>query len=85
MMMMAQKKAGGHTKNAGKKSVGKRRGIKVFGGQRVNSGQIIVRQLGTKFHSGYQTGLGSDFTLYARASGKVQFNQRGGKKVISVV
>ena len=61
---MAHKKAGGSTKN-GRDSESKRLGVKVYGGQQINSGSIIVRQRGTKFHPGNNVGMGKDHTLFA--------------------
>ena len=81
---MAHKKAGGSTKN-GRDSVGQRRGVKRFGGQRVSAGNILVRQLGTKIHPGLNVGMGRDYTLYALIDGKVVYETRGrNKKVVSV-
>ncbi len=76
---MAHKKAGGSTRN-GRDSESKRLGLKKFGGENVQAGNIIVRQRGTKFHAGLNTGLGHDHTIFATAEGKVEFNQRGPKK-----
>jgi large subunit ribosomal protein L27 len=83
---MAHKKAGGSTRN-GRDSESKRLGVKIFGGQEVAAGSIIVRQRGTKYHPGDNVGLGRDHTLFAKASGKVQFATRGPKKrqFVSVV
>lgn len=64
---------------------GKRRGVKKFGDQEVKNGNIIVRQLGSKFHPGENVGMGRDFTLYALRDGVVNFYQRYGKKYISVI
>ncbi|MDC0517132.1 50S ribosomal protein L27 [Porticoccaceae bacterium] len=75
---MAHKKAGGSTRN-GRDSESKRLGVKVFGGQTINSGSIIVRQRGTKFHPGNNVGIGKDHTLFATAEGVVQFVQKGPK------
>ena len=75
---MAHKKAGGSTRN-GRDSESKRLGVKVFGGQAINSGSIIVRQRGTKFHPGNNVGIGKDHTLFATAEGVVQFVQKGPK------
>jgi len=75
---MAHKKAGGSTRN-GRDSESKRLGVKVFGGQAMNSGSIIVRQRGTKFHPGNNVGIGKDHTLFATAEGVVQFVQKGPK------
>ncbi|MCY4041280.1 MAG: 50S ribosomal protein L27 [Gammaproteobacteria bacterium] len=83
---MAHKKAGGKTKN-GRDSESKRLGIKRFGGQRVNAGEILVRQRGTKFHAGDDVGMGRDHTLFAKASGLVQFAVRGPhrRRTVSIV
>ena len=75
---MAHKKAGGSTRN-GRDSESKRLGVKVFGGQTINSGSIIVRQRGTKFHPGNNVGIGKDHTLFATSEGVVQFVQKGPK------
>lgn len=69
---MATKKAGGSTKN-GRDSNPKYRGIKVYGGETVKAGGIIVRQVGTKIHPGRNVGIGKDFTLFALAPGVVKF------------
>ena len=73
---MAHKKAGGSSRN-GRDSQAKRLGVKVFGGERVNAGQIIVRQRGTRVHPGENVGMGRDHTLYARIAGQVQYRVRG--------
>ena len=73
---MAHKKAGGSTRN-GRDSQSKRLGVKVYGGQAINAGSIIIRQRGTKFHPGINVGIGKDHTLFAKATGKVQFVQKG--------
>ena len=73
---MAHKKAGGSSRN-GRDSQAKRLGVKVFGGERVNAGQILVRQRGTRVHAGANVGIGRDHTLYARVSGQVQYAIRG--------
>ena len=82
---MAHKKAGGSTRN-GRDSESKRLGIKVYGGQAVKAGNIIVRQRGTKFHDGVNVGCGRDHTLFATADGKVKFEAKGPKnrKYVSV-
>ncbi len=72
---MAQKKAGGSTKN-GRDSCGKRLGVKVFGGEKTMPGCIIVRQRGTKFYPGSGMGIGKDHTLYALIEGTVQFSRK---------
>jgi large subunit ribosomal protein L27 len=71
---MAHKKAGGSTGN-GRDSEGKRLGVKKFGGELVKSGNILVRQRGTKFHPGRNVGLGRDFTLFALVDGTVRFER----------
>ena len=76
---MAHKKGAGSSKN-GRDSKSKRLGVKIFGGQAIIAGNIIVRQRGTKWHAGTNVGLGHDHTLFAIAEGKVEFNQRGPKK-----
>lgn len=83
---MAHKKAGGSTRN-GRDSESKRLGVKVFGGQQISAGGIIVRQRGTKFHAGNNVGLGKDHTLFATADGVVQFVTRGpaNRKFVDVV
>jgi large subunit ribosomal protein L27 len=83
---MAQKKGGGSTRN-GRDSQAKRLGVKVFGGQAVTGGEIIVRQRGTKFHAGLGVGMGVDHTLFAKAAGKVHFAIEGAKQrhVVNVV
>ena len=73
---MAHKKAGGSTRN-GRDSESKRLGVKVFGGQQINAGSIIVRQRGTKLHAGENVGMGKDHTLFAKADGVVEFVQKG--------
>lgn len=73
---MAQKKGGGSTRN-GRDSQPKMLGVKVYGGQQVSAGSIIVRQRGTKFHAGTNVGMGRDHTLYARVDGKVSFDVKG--------
>lgn len=82
---MAHKKAGGSTAN-GRDSNPKMRGVKKFGGENVITGNIIVRQCGTKFHPGTNVGMGSDFTLFALADGKVRFrNYTRTKQIVEVV
>lgn len=78
-----------HTKSQGsvktnKDSISKRRGVKVFGGQNVIPGNIIVRQKGTRFFPGDGTGMGNDFTIFATAKGNVAFKKKLGKKVVFV-
>ncbi|XBS70449.1 50S ribosomal protein L27 [Acerihabitans sp. KWT182] len=83
---MAHKKAGGSTRN-GRDSESKRLGVKRFGGEEVLAGSIIVRQRGTKFHPGTNVGCGKDHTLFALATGKIQFEVKGPKnrKYVSIV
>ncbi len=83
---MAHKKAGGSTRN-GRDSESKRLGVKLFGGQAVAPGNIIVRQRGTRFHPGVNVGCGKDHTLFAKAEGVVQFSVKGPKqrKYVNVV
>ena len=83
---MAHKKAGGSTRN-GRDSETKRLGVKLFGGQAVKAGNILVRQRGTKFHAGYGVGLGKDHTLFAKVDGVVKFETKGafGRKYVSIV
>ena len=73
---MAHKKAGGSTRN-GRDSNSQRRGVKRFGGERVRAGNILVRQLGNKFHPGANVGQGNDYTLYALVDGVVSFDRKG--------
>lgn len=81
---MAHKKAGGSTRN-GRDSEAKRLGVKRFGGESVLAGSIIVRQRGTKFHPGYNVGMGKDYTIYATIEGRVKFERKGrDKRQISV-
>jgi large subunit ribosomal protein L27 len=82
---MAHKKAAGSTRN-GRESQSKRLGVKIFGGQEVLAGNIIVRQRGTKFHAGNNVGMGRDHTLFATSEGKVIFETKGPKnrKTVSV-
>jgi large subunit ribosomal protein L27 len=73
---MAQKKGGGSTRN-GRDSKPKMLGVKVFGGQAINAGSIIVRQRGTRFHAGSNVGMGRDHTLFALVDGTVSFKVKG--------
>jgi len=83
---MAHKKAGGSSRN-GRDSQAKRLGVKVFGGQGISAGAIIVRQRGTQFHAGDNVGMGRDHTLYATANGTVKFQVSGAlnRRVVNVV
>ncbi|MDH5206187.1 MAG: 50S ribosomal protein L27 [Hylemonella sp.] len=82
---MAQKKGGGSTRN-GRDSKPKMLGVKVFGGQQISAGAIIVRQRGTKFHPGVNVGLGKDHTLFALVDGQVSFATKGAlnKQTVNV-
>jgi large subunit ribosomal protein L27 len=83
---MAHKKAGGSTRN-GRDSQSKRLGVKKFGGEQVSAGNIIIRQRGTKFHPGVNVGCGRDYTLFAKADGRVEFETKGprNRKFVSIV
>jgi large subunit ribosomal protein L27 len=80
---MAHKKAGGSTKN-GRESHSKRLGVKRFGGEHVLAGNIIIRQRGTPVRAGSNVGVGTDHTLFAKVSGKVQFQRRGAEQRLYV-
>ena len=82
---MAHKKAGGSSRN-GRDSVGRRLGVKKFGGEKVVSGNILIRQRGTKWHPGTGVGMGKDHTIFAVEDGNVEFKtKRGGRTYVSVV
>lgn len=83
---MAHKKAGGSTRN-GRDSESKRLGVKMYGGQAIIPGNIIVRQRGTEFHPGKNVGIGKDHTLFAKAAGVVKFEVKGklGRRYVNVV
>ena len=83
---MAHKKAGGSSKN-GRDSESKRLGVKMFGGQSVVAGNILVRQRGTRYHAGTNVGIGRDHTLFAKADGTVKFERKGPKnrQFVSIV
>ena len=83
---MAHKKAGGSSRN-GRDSKAKRLGVKVYGGEKVNAGQILVRQRGTVVHAGANVGIGRDHTLYARVAGQVQYAVHGedSNNTVSVI
>lgn len=81
---MATKKGASSTRN-GRDSNPKFLGVKRFGGQVVNAGEILVRQRGTKFHPGRNVGVGKDHTLFALESGAVEFGNRRGRKVVDIV
>jgi large subunit ribosomal protein L27 len=83
---MAHKKAGGSSRN-GRDSEAKRLGVKVYGGEEIRAGGIIVRQRGTRLHPGVNVGIGKDHTLYALVDGQVKFDTRGpkGNTMVDVV
>jgi large subunit ribosomal protein L27 len=82
---MAHKKGQGSSRN-GRDSAGQRRGVKVYGGQQVLSGNILVRQVGTKIHPGTGVGMGRDFTIFATQDGVVKYERLGkDRKKVSVV
>ncbi len=82
---MAHKKGQGSSRN-GRDSPGQHRGVKVYGSENVQAGNILVRQLGTVVHPGPNVGMGKDFTLFALVDGKVKYTRtRGDRRVISVV
>ena len=82
---MAHKKAGGSTNN-GRDSISKGLGVKLYGGQEIRAGNIIIRQRGTRFHAGENVGCGKDHTLYAKSDGVVKFTVKGprNRKFVSV-
>lgn len=81
---MAHKKAGGSSRN-GRDSEGRRLGVKIYGGQHVLAGNIIVRQRGTKYRPGKNVGLGKDHTIYALLDGEVLYSKNGGRPEVNVV
>ena len=82
---MAHKKAGGSSRN-GRDSAGRRLGVKKYGGQTVNAGNIIIRQRGTKYATGNNVGIGKDHTIFALMDGSVLFSKgRNGKAIVNVV
>lgn len=81
---MATKKGASSTKN-GRDSNAQRLGVKRFGGQTVNAGEILVRQRGTRFHPGANVGKGGDDTLFALSAGTVEFGAKGGRKVVNII
>ncbi len=80
---MSHKKGQGSSRN-GRDSNGQRRGMKVFGGQDINAGTILVRQVGTKIHPGQNVGLGRDFTLFALKAGTVRYGISRGRTMAHV-
>jgi large subunit ribosomal protein L27 len=82
---MAHKKGQGSSRN-GRDSPGQRRGVKVYGSEKVQAGRILVRQVGTLIHPGPNVGMGKDFTLFALIEGKVRYTKtRGDRRVVSIV
>ena len=81
---MAHKKAGGSTRN-GRDSNGQRRGVKIYGGQKVVAGNILVRQLGTRIYPGTNVGMGKDYTLFSLIDGVTTYERQGrNRKKVSV-
>tara|TARA_B100001750_G_scaffold149629_1_gene119791 strand:+ start:350 stop:598 length:249 start_codon:yes stop_codon:yes gene_type:complete len=81
---MSKTKAGGSTRN-GRDSESKRLGTKVYDGQFVNAGSIVVRQRGTKIHPGLNVAKGGDDTLFAKIDGKIIFSSKNGRKLVNVI
>lgn len=81
---MAHKKGGSTTKK-NRDSISKRLGVKVYGGENVSPGNIIVRQKGNKFYPGSGTKQGNDFTIFSTASGKVLFEKKRSKQIVNVI
>ena len=81
---MAHKKGASSSRN-GRDSNAQRLGVKRFGGQEVNAGEILIRQRGTKFHPGVNVGRGGDDTLFALAAGAVEFGEKRGRKTVNIV
>ena len=81
---MAHKKGASSSRN-GRDSNAQRLGVKRFGGQLVNAGEILIRQRGTKFHPGAHVGRGGDDTLFALEAGSVQFSMKRGRKMVNIV
>jgi large subunit ribosomal protein L27 len=81
---MAHKKGVGSSRN-GRDSNAQRLGVKIFGGQKVRAGNIIVRQRGTKYHPGTNVGIGSDDTLFALLDGVVKFDRAAGRNIVNVI
>jgi large subunit ribosomal protein L27 len=81
---MAHKKSGGSSRN-GRDSPGQRLGLKAFGGEFVTAGSVIIRQQGTRFYPGENVGIGKDYTLFAKADGRVKFVRRKKRREIHVV
>jgi len=82
---MAHKKATGSKASQGGNVAGKRLGVKVFGGQPIKEGSIILKQIGTKVHPGINAGLGRDFTIFAKRDGVVSFKKRRNRQYVEVI
>ena len=80
---MSKTKGGGSTRN-GRDSRSKRLGVKIFDGEAVSAGAILVRQRGTRIHPGDNVGKGGDDTLFAKADGKVKYGERRGRKIVDI-
>ncbi len=81
---MSKTKAGGSTRN-GRDSKSKRLGTKVFDGEKILAGSIVIRQRGTKIHPGANVSIGGDDTLYAKVDGVVKFSTRNGRKLVNII
>lgn len=81
---MAHKKAGGSSRN-GRDSAGRRLGVKLYGGQKVRAGNILVRQRGTNYHAGMNVSMGRDHTLFALVDGVVAFKQNSKRRIVNVI
>lgn len=81
---MAKTKAGGKTRQQSPRPA-KRLGVKIYGGQKVKTGNILIKQRGTEFHPGRGVGIGRDFTLFALREGIVEFKKRLGKRIVSII
>lgn len=84
LQFFAHKKGQGSSTN-GRDSIGKRLGVKIYAGQSVKAGNILVRQRGTSIHPGRNVGMGKDYTLFAKSEGRVNYETKGSRKVVSVV
>ena len=80
---MSHKKGQGSSRN-GRDSNGQRRGVKAYGGERVNAGTILVRQVGTSIHAGRNVGVGRDYTLFALCDGVVKYGKSKGRKIAQI-
>ena len=81
---MAHKAGGGSTRK-NRDSISKRLGVKVYGGEKIAPGNIIVRKKGNKFYPGVGTKQGNDYTIFSKESGKVEFKQKSGRTVVSII